>query len=145
MTSHYERLLAIERDMRHRAAQLEPLLSTLAEALDIREVFPKLSNVIQPVIPHVTVSLALLTPDRQGVRLHVASNYDVGELPVYAFTSDLEAVSAGWQSFVAYDCTVLEAGVTRVQTSPPGIAPPTIVDLRPGLPWTDILSRLGIR
>jgi hypothetical protein len=101
--------------------------------------------VIQPVIPHATVSLALLTPDRQGVKIRVAWNYDVGELPVYRFTSEQEAISAGWRSFIGYDCTVLEEGVTRIQTSPPGIEPPTFVDLRPGTPWTTILSRLGIR
>ena len=34
---------------------------------------------------------------------------------------------------------------TQVQTSPPGVEPLTYVDLRPGPPWTDILSRLRIR
>jgi DNA-binding NtrC family response regulator len=145
LTSHYERLLAIERERRRRVEQLEPLLSMIADALDIREIFPTLSNVIQPVIPHVTVSLALLTPDGQGVKIHVASNYEVGELPVYRFTSDQEAITASWRSFIAYDCTVLEEGVTRVQTSPPGVEPPTFVDLRPGAPWTTILSQFGIR
>lgn len=145
LSSHYERLLAVEREKRRRTEQLEPLLSTMAEALDIREVFPRLSEVIQPVIPHATVSLALLTPDGQGVRIHVASNYDVGELPVYPFTSGYETVTASWRSFVGYDCTVLEAGVTRVQTSPPGLEPQTFVDLRPGRPWTEILARLRIR
>jgi transcriptional regulator with GAF, ATPase, and Fis domain len=141
----YERLLVLERERRRRTEQLEPLLSTIADALDIREIFPRLSDVIQPVIPHVTVSLALLTPDGQGVKIHVASNYDVGELPVYRFTSEQEAISAGWRSFIGYDCTVLEEGVTRILTSPPGVEPPTFVDLRPGPPWTTILSRLGIR
>jgi transcriptional regulator with GAF, ATPase, and Fis domain len=142
---HYERLLAIERERRQRAERLEPLLSTIADALDIREIFPKLSDVIQPVIAHATVSLALLTPDGKGVRIRVASNWDVGELPIYRFTSDEEAIRAGWRSFIGYDCAVLEEGVTRVQTSPPGIEPPTFVELRPGLPWTEILQRLGIR
>ncbi len=144
LAARYEHLLALERERRRRVEQLEPLLSTIADALDIREIFPKLSDVIQPVIPHVTVSLALLTPDGRGVKVHVASNYDVGELPVYRFTSEQEAIGANWRSFIGYDCTVVEEGVTRIQTSPPGIEP-TFVDLRPGAPWTAILSRLGIR
>lgn len=144
-TSRYERLLAIERERRHRAERLEPLLSTIADALDIREIFPKLSDVIQPVIPHVTVSLALLTPDGQGVKIRVASNWDVGELPIYRFTSDEETIRAGWRSFIGYDCTVMGEGVTRVQTSTPNVDPPTFVELRPGLPWTELLSRLRIR
>ena len=145
VAAQYERLLAVERERARRVEQLEPLLSTIADALDVREIFPKLSDVIQPVIPHATVSLALLTPDGQGVKVRVASNYDVGELPIYRFTDAQEAISAGWRSFIGYDCTVLDEGVTRIQTSPPGIDPVTFVDLRPGPPWTTILSRLGIR
>lgn len=145
VTSHYEGLLAIERERRQRVERLEPLLSTIADALDIGEIFPKLSDVIQPVIPHVTVSLALLTPDGRGVKIRVASNYDVGELPIYRFTSDQEAIVAGWRSFIGYDCTVLAEGVTRVQTSPPGVEPPSFVELRPGPPWTEILTRLQVR
>ena len=145
VTVRYERLLALERERRRRVEQLEPLLSTIADALDVREIFPKLSDVIQPVIPHVTVSLALLTPDGQGVKIHVASNYDVGELPIYRFTSEQEAISGAWRSFIGYDCAVLDEDVTRVQTSPPGVEPPTFVELRPGAPWTTILSRLRIR
>jgi transcriptional regulator with GAF, ATPase, and Fis domain len=145
VAAQYEYLLAIERERRRKAEQLEPLLSTIADALDIREIFPKLSDVIQPVIPHATVSLALLTPDGQGVKVRVASNYDVEELPIYRFTDAQEAISAGWRSFIGYDCTVLEEGVTRIQTSPPGIEPVTFVDLRPGPPWTTILSRLKIQ
>ncbi len=80
LTAKYERLLAIERERRRRGDQLEPLLSTIANALDIREIFPQLSDVIQPVIPHATVSLALLTPDGRGVKVRVASNYDVPPL-----------------------------------------------------------------
>jgi transcriptional regulator with GAF, ATPase, and Fis domain len=68
----------------------------------------------------------------------------VGELPIYRFTSEQEAISTSWRSFLGYDCTVLEEGVTRIQTSPPGVDP-VFVDLRPGAPWTTILSRLGIR
>src|SRR5262245_42725969 len=129
VAAQYERLLAIERDRRRKVEQLEPLLATIADALDVREIFPKLSAVIQPVIPHATVSLALLTPDGQGVKVRVASNYDVEELPVYRFTDAQEAIGAGWRSFIGYDCTVLEEGVTRIQTSPPGVEPLAFVDL----------------
>src|SRR4029453_9827647 len=82
----YQRLLALEQERRRRRDNLEALLPTIADALDVRVVFPRLSDVIQDVIPHVTVAIALLTPDGLGVKVHVASNYDVGDLPVYRFT-----------------------------------------------------------
>ena len=115
----YERLLAREQERRRKGDKLETLLQTIAEALDIRTLFPRMSDVIQEVIPHVTVALALLTPDRLGVKIHVASNYEVGDLPIYRFTNEGETIGPNWRSFIAYDCAVLEEGVVRAQLSPP--------------------------
>jgi transcriptional regulator with GAF, ATPase, and Fis domain len=145
LANDYARLLAVEERRRQRRDKLQDLLPTIADALDIRTVFPRMSDVIQDVIPHVTVSLALLTPDGLGVKLHVASNYDVGELPVYRFTTPGEQIQGGWRSFLAYDCVVIEEGVVRAQTSPRGSDPPTFIELRPGPPWTRILRSLGVR
>jgi transcriptional regulator with GAF, ATPase, and Fis domain len=145
VAAEYERLLALERERRRKRDSLEALLPTIADALDVRVVFPAMSAVIQGVIPHVTVSLALLTPDRRGVKLHVASNYDVGELPIYRFTTEAETMEPGWRSFIAYDCVVLEEGVCRAQTSGPEAAAPVFIEMRPGPPWTQILSDLGVR
>ena len=145
IAAEYERLLALELERRRRRDSLEALLPTIADALDVRVVFPRLSDVIQEVIPHVTVALALLTPDGLGVKIHVASNYDVGDLPVYRFTNDSETIRSNWRAFVGYDCTVLEEGVCRVQTSRPGEEPPVYAELRPGPPWTRMLTALGVR
>lgn len=145
LPNEYARLLAVEQRRRQRHDKLQDLLPTIADALDIRSVFPRMSDVIQDVIPHVTVSLALLTPDGLGVKLHVASNYDVGELPVYRFTTPGEQIQGGWRSFLAYDCVVIDEGVVRAQTSPQGHDPATFIELRPGPPWTRILSALGVR
>ena len=145
IAAEYERLLALEQERRRRRDSLEALLPTIADALDVRVVFPRLSDVIQEVIPHVTVALALLTPDGLGVKIHVASNYDVGDLPVYRFTNDSETIRSNWRAFVGYDCTVLEEGVCRVQTSRPGEEPPVYAELRPGPPWTRMLTALGVR
>ncbi len=144
-SSDYASRLAAEERRRQRRDHLQELLPTIADALDIRSVFPRMSDVMQQVIPHVTASLALLTPDGLGVKLHVASNYDVGELPVYRFTTPGEQIQGGWRAFLAYDCVVIEEGVVRAQTSPPGSEPPTFVELRPGAPWTRMLSTLGVR
>jgi transcriptional regulator with GAF, ATPase, and Fis domain len=144
LAAEHGRLLAVERERRQRLDKLELLLPTIAESLDVRDVFKRLSALVQDVIPHVTVSLALVTPDGRGARIHVASNWDIGELPEYRFTAEDERIRAGWRSFIAYDCTVLDESTTRVRTSPPG-AEPVFVDLKPGPPWTKILSDLGVR
>ena len=133
LAAERDRLLEVEQERRRRLEALELLLPAIAEALDVREVFPRLSSLMQGVIPHATVALALVTPDGQGVKIHVASNYDVGELPIYRFTAEDERIQSGWRSFVAYDCAVIAEGTTRVRTSPPG-AEPVFVDLRPGAP-----------
>src|SRR5262245_40553460 len=144
IVEEYQRLLALEQNRSRRCDKLELLLPAIADALDIREVFPRMTSLIQDVIPHVTVALALLSPDRGGVKIHAASNYDVGDLPEYRFTTEGEAIQSSWRSFITYDCTVLEEGVLRARTSPPG-AEPTFVDLRPGPVWTRIVTTHGVR
>jgi transcriptional regulator with GAF, ATPase, and Fis domain len=92
----------------------------------------------------MTTSLVLLTPDRGGVKVHVASNFEVKDLPEYRFTNEQEAITANWRSFVAYDCQLVGDGIVRIQTSPPD-AQPASVDLRPGLPFTRMLSEMKMR
>jgi len=144
VVAEYERLLALEQDRRRKREKLEALLLTIADALDVRVVFTRMSAQIQDVIPHVTVALALLTPDRGGVKIHVASNYDVGDLPEYRFTTEGETIRSSWRAFITYDSTVVEEGVLRVRTTPQG-EEPAFVDLRPGPVWTRIVTRFGVR
>jgi transcriptional regulator with GAF, ATPase, and Fis domain len=144
IVAEYERLLALEQDRRRKREKLEALLLTIADALDVRVVFTRMSAQIQDVIPHVTVSLALLTPDRGGVKIHVASNYEVGDLPEYRFTTEGEAIRSSWRAFITYDSTVVAEGVLRVRTTPEG-EEPAFVDLHPGPVWTRIVTRFGVR
>jgi transcriptional regulator with GAF, ATPase, and Fis domain len=131
-----------DEDRRHRHDKLEALLPAIAGALDVRVVFPRMSAVIQDVIPHDT--LALLTPDRLGVRIHAAINFEVSELEEYRFTSDSEAISSR-PYFLAYDLTFPQEGVVRAQLSPPGASEPVYAELRPGPLWTRMASDLGLR
>jgi len=140
----HDRLWTLERERRRKRDCLHALLPTIADALDIRAVFPRLSAQLQDVIPHVTTSLVLLTPNRLAVKVHIASNYAVNDLPEYPFTAERETITAGWRSFVGYDCEVVTEGVVRIQTSPPGTEP-VFVELRPGLPWTRLLSEFKVR
>jgi transcriptional regulator with GAF, ATPase, and Fis domain len=98
----------------------------IAGALDVRVVFPGMSAVIQDVLPHDTLALALLTPDRSGVRIHAAINFEVSEQ-------------------AEYDMTQVEEGVMRAQLSPPGAPEPVYTELRPGPYWTRIVTEIGLR
>ena len=104
---------ALEQDRRRRRDKLEALLPAIAGALDVRVVFPRMSAVIQDVIPHETLALALLTPDRLGVRIHASINFEVSDLAEYRFTSEHEAISSNWQYFLAHDLAVVQEGVVR--------------------------------
>jgi DNA-binding protein Fis len=140
-----DRQSVLEQELRGRREKLQALLPAIAEAFDIRQVFPRLSTLMQGVIPHTTVSLALLNADRSGVRIHVASNFEVAELPEYRFTTDMERIGSAWHSFLAYDIQVMGQGAVRAQISPPGVGEPVFVELRPGTPWTRIVSELDLR
>jgi transcriptional regulator with GAF, ATPase, and Fis domain len=59
------------------AEYLGPLLRTLAETLDVRQVFERLSAEARRILPHDFLMLGLLTEDRQRVRVIALS----GELP----------------------------------------------------------------
>src|SRR5262245_51814064 len=96
-----------EHDRRRRRDKLEALLPAIARALDVRVVFPRLSAVIQHVLPHDTLALALLTPDRSGVTIHAAINFEVSEQAEYRFTSEQEAISKQ-PYFLVYDMKQVE-------------------------------------
>ncbi len=133
---------------RVRREKLEPLLPVIAGALDVREVFPAMSAVIQDVLPHETLILALLDPDRESVTIHASSNVDAVQLTRYRITSDLESVRADWRYFLAYDLEAVdqgESGIVRARTSPPEASEPAWVELRPGRNWARAVSERGLR
>src|SRR5215217_5651901 len=73
LSSECERLAAAEQERRRRADALEALLPALAEALDVREVFQKVSTVARRVIPHELLELGLLNEDASGARVYAVS------------------------------------------------------------------------
>ena len=103
-----------------------------------------MSAVIQDVIPHATVALALLTPDGLGVRIHAASNYDAEELPEYRFTTEAETIRSNWRAFIVDDCEVLADGVTRARSKDPATGASQWITLTPAPAYTRILQRLNI-
>jgi transcriptional regulator with GAF, ATPase, and Fis domain len=71
-----EALVAAERERRRRAESLRPLLPTLAQALDVRDVFRQISLVAREVIPHDLLELGLLSPDHSHARVFAVSEGD---------------------------------------------------------------------
>jgi transcriptional regulator with GAF, ATPase, and Fis domain len=66
----HERLWTIEKERSRRAMALEGLLPTLAQALDVRQVFRQVSEITQGVISHDMLVLSLLRPDGTSVGTH---------------------------------------------------------------------------
>ncbi len=64
-----ERLLAEERETRRRIEALSLLLPTVASALDVREVFLRISEIVQQVLPHDIMVLAFM---HEGQRMTTA-------------------------------------------------------------------------
>ena len=71
-----ESLVATERERRRRTELLRPLLPTLAQALDVREVFRQISLVAREVIPHDLLELGLLSEDHARARVFAVSEGD---------------------------------------------------------------------
>jgi transcriptional regulator with GAF, ATPase, and Fis domain len=80
------RIWEAERSRRERLDKLEGALETLAESLDIREVFEQLSHAINPIIPHDMVYLGRLEGDGRTVRTIIAAGKADIEAPTEPFT-----------------------------------------------------------
>jgi len=145
VAAEHERLWRHERARLRRQQRLEALLPTIAEALDVRQVFLTLSKVIQEVVPHDILAFSLLTPDRGGVRVQAATEKGLLELPEYRFSTAEEALDSNWKFLLAYDLTVVEDGVLRARISPRDAGAPVEVVVRPGAMWTRFIAAAGVR
>jgi transcriptional regulator with GAF, ATPase, and Fis domain len=73
----HERLALLEVARGERLSALDQLLLTLAESLDVREVFSRVSAVAQVVLPHDRLLLTALREDGRSVRVEALT----GEVP----------------------------------------------------------------
>jgi len=77
--------LASAREARRRSEALSLLLPTVADALDVREVFARISEVVQPVLPHDMMVLAFLEEGRRKTAVFARSlrtPFEVDGLPM---------------------------------------------------------------
>jgi transcriptional regulator with GAF, ATPase, and Fis domain len=105
-------LLAAERERRRRSAALEKLLPTLAEALDVREVFQTLSAVAQEVIPHDLMELGVLNEERTHAQVHAASQGVPEPSPVFRLPEEVRS-SITADFFILSDIVPLRPGRIR--------------------------------
>ncbi len=63
------RIWDAERRRRERLDQVETLLGTLAESLDVREVFQRLSAELQPILPHDLMNLTEIDLRARTIRI----------------------------------------------------------------------------
>jgi GAF domain-containing protein len=72
-----EVLVAAGRERRRRNEILRSLLPTLAQALDVREVFRQIAAVAREVIPHELLELGVLSDDRERGQVYAVSDGDM--------------------------------------------------------------------
>src|SRR5215475_571056 len=80
-TASAARDLERELERLRRLDALDELLPTLAEVLDVRQVFARIGEIAKRVIPHDTLGLILVAPDRQALVPHAISGKGLVELP----------------------------------------------------------------
>jgi transcriptional regulator with GAF, ATPase, and Fis domain len=73
--------LARELERLRRLDALDELLPTLAEVLDVRQVFARIGEIAKRVIPHDTLGLILVSEDRQSLVPHAISGKGLVEMP----------------------------------------------------------------
>jgi Nif-specific regulatory protein len=86
------RIWDAERRRRKRLNQIEDLFGTLAESLDVREVFPRLSDGIQAVLPHDMTTLSEFDVRARSLRFIAsagAADIPVPETPVPLTATEL--------------------------------------------------------
>jgi transcriptional regulator with GAF, ATPase, and Fis domain len=111
-----QQLSAVARDMaleRERAANLETseqLLHALANVLDIRQVFPRISEITRKVLPHDRLTMTFL--DGQGACVMQAASNDIGPLAVRATGVDTSQLTDGYFRIVDDLTTYVKPGVT---------------------------------
>ena len=94
MAVAHARLGAVERDRRRRYEALQALSPVLARALDVREVFDAISEIVRPVVPHDRMALGLLNEDRSAVKA-----FGLETLPAFLHVNQhhqVEVTAEGW-------------------------------------------------
>jgi transcriptional regulator with GAF, ATPase, and Fis domain len=140
----HDRLWREEHERRRRHDALQPLLPALAQALDIRAIFAELSRITQDVLPHDYVSLGLFNEDHSAIHVHATSE-DMGMLPEFRFTDDVQVRAFEADYFIARDIEVAPPDAIRVEAQLPHSPKPGLLVTRPGPRWVEVYAKTGVR
>ena len=103
MAFEHERLAADEKERRRKYEGLQALAPALAKALDVRDVFDRISEIARPVIPHDRMALGLLTEDRTAVRVYAVSGGGFPEIPEPIRLTPAELARHDWSTEIVRD------------------------------------------
>jgi transcriptional regulator with GAF, ATPase, and Fis domain len=106
MAFEHERLAADERERRRKYEGLQALAPALARALDVRDVFDRISEIARPVIPHDRMALGLLTEDRTAVRVYAVSGGGFPEIPEPIRLTPGELARHDWSTEIVRDVLI---------------------------------------
>jgi transcriptional regulator with GAF, ATPase, and Fis domain len=85
--------VTVDADQLARLDALAELLPLLSEALDIRDVFSHVSRITHRVLPHDSLALALLSPDRESLIVHaISGEVDFARPDRIAVPAELQAL-----------------------------------------------------
>jgi len=87
LSLEHERLWNLEVMRRRRLDAVDNLLPTMAETLDVRGVFNRVSEIVQPVLPHALLILTSLSEDRRELTVDVSTGDPSSEMPCFPAAS----------------------------------------------------------
>ncbi len=91
----HERLWGLEAERRRRLDAIDSLLLTMAESLDVREIFNRVSEIVHPVLPHDRLVLTSLSEDRREITVDAISGEPAYSLPMRIPVGDPGACQHG--------------------------------------------------
>src|SRR5512140_155728 len=106
MAVAHARLAADEKARRRKYESLQALAPALSKALDVRDVFDRISEIARPVIPHDRMALGLLTEDRAAVRVYAVSGGDFPEMKVPIRLTPADLAREDWTAEIVRDVLV---------------------------------------
>jgi transcriptional regulator with GAF, ATPase, and Fis domain len=81
LSLEHERLWSLDVARRRRLDAIDSLLPALAQTLDVRGVFNRVSEIVQPVLPHDRLILASVSADGRDLNVEASSGEPIPEMP----------------------------------------------------------------
>jgi transcriptional regulator with GAF, ATPase, and Fis domain len=88
---------------RRRLDAIDSLLGVLAESLDVRGIFNRVSEIVQPVLPHDRLMLISLSADRREITVDAVSGEAVSDFPTRMPAGEQAACQQGREHLLIWD------------------------------------------